>query len=126
MGRVKFLFSKSNIRNFRTNILLNLITCFCRDEKTFRRSNALWIGCAIIIRPPKNSSKPGDKPLLIQAHLVCIYAALSKFKSIVGNANNESCCNYCPPTGKCRIDYTKNKLPYTNLCSRKFVIIIID
>lgn len=76
------------------------------SDKKFRRANALWVGCAMIVKP--NLPGPNNTKFAVM-HLACIYAALdNNFVSKPGDANDATCC---------QANAIKNIRPYASLCT---------
>ena len=93
------------------------------SDGQFRRGNALWMGCAIVVRPHQNitNMRPEFKVKNGKAtHMVCIFAALQEdFVSKRGPANLD-CCQMCINSSNakhCHTKMAKNLDPYPYLCS---------
>ncbi|XP_065211115.1 uncharacterized protein LOC135839149 isoform X2 [Planococcus citri] len=94
------------------------------EDGTFRRGNAYWMGCAIVVRPGQTDIKiPREYKVHngIPTHMVCIFATNGEdhFWAERGSAN-KSCCPVCtkPPIDASCAPITKNKdHTYPHLCS---------
>ncbi|XP_065211314.1 uncharacterized protein LOC135839275 [Planococcus citri] len=96
------------------------------DDNQFRRGNAAFFGCSVIVRPNTGSlttETNGSKVKRTKFHMVCIYAALQeKFTSVTDDQNKDPvCCPSCSgpeyETRPCPVRYQTSIDPYPALCT---------
>lgn len=92
--------------------------------KQFRRGNALWLGCAIIIQPnikpsfmkPEYRLKDG-----VATYIVCVYGAPHENFLSTPESYKNDCCITCSHADTwhhpCNVNSTKNLDPYPALCT---------